>query len=412
MIRLVPRRASAHATPPRAIAPRATRAEAASLAERLLQSLGAEHDFAEAVLGDLAEEYAIRTARDGAAAARRWYAREALRSAPHLVWSWFQHASRYDRARLTAMLAGIAFTLAILVVAVVTRDGPPARFVAGTDDSIIINNELPVHLRVQVVDARGHSLNPSGVRFRWMSGAPIRVSQNGLVTCAESGDAQVRISLGAISHELLLRCRPVSDIKQVWDAWNFVVGDSAHTLPISATGPDGKPVDLVAGSASVRDSDVASLNGLSVRPKAAGRTELDVTVGDDSVEVPIIVYERASSPAALRVGQAFVSTMRLAGGDVRRWPLQPGLYKLSLETKSTSSSAAGAGDQDSTARLVLAMQNANCVDAGPDQDYMCVALAHAAVVIYAPRNARPEREFTGHLSVLRDYSVPAASDSW
>ncbi len=410
MIRLVPRRAIIPTTPPCAATPRATgpadvtSTEPASLAERLLQSLGAEHEFAESVLGDLAEEYVIRAARDGAAAARRWYVREAIRSAPHLIWNWFRHASRYDRARLTAILAGIALTLALLVVAVVTRDGPPARFAAGTDDSIIINNELPVHLHAQVVDARGHSLKSSGVRFRWMSGAPIRVLQNGLVTCAQSGDAHVRISLGAISHELLLQCRPVSHIDWLGDPGDFVVGDAPHSLPISAKGPDGKAVDLVAGSASIRDSDVASLNGLMVRPKAPGRTELDVTVGDKRVDAPIIVYGRSSSPATLRVDQVFVSDVTLAAGDVRRWPLQRGLYAVSLDTKATTSNSA----HDSTTRLVLSLQNANCTG-GPYQDYhLCVALPNASVIVYAPRNARTRREFTGRVSVRRLETVAPA----
>lgn len=413
MNRLVPRRTSAHAAPQHAQPPATGRAAASSLAERLLQRLGAEAGFADDVLGDLAEEYANRAARDGTGAARRWYAREALRSAPHLVWSWFQHARRHDRARLAAILAGIAFTLAVLAVAVLTRAGPPARFVlGGTDAGIVINNERPVRLRVPVVDARGHSLDPSGVRFRWTSGARIHISQNGVVSCVESGDAHVRVSLGAISHALLLHCRPVSHLHQVWDGWVFVAGDSAHTLPISADGPDGRPVDLIAGSATIRDIDIASLDGLSVRPKLAGTTELDITIGDHSVEVPITVNGRASSPAALGTGEeAFVSTLRLAAGDVRRWPLRPGaLYKLSLYAISSDSSAAGAAGNDSTARLMLAVQNANCVDDGPGQDYMCVALAHAAAVVYAPMNAHPGRTFMGHLSVKRDYSVPFEVD--
>jgi hypothetical protein len=56
--------------------------------ERILGSLGASDEFRQDVLGDLEEELRIRAAWDGSAAARRWYYRESLRVAPHLLRSW------------------------------------------------------------------------------------------------------------------------------------------------------------------------------------------------------------------------------------------------------------------------------------------------------------------------------------
>lgn len=56
--------------------------------EQLLESLGADTDFTNDVIGDLAEEFAIRAAWDGDVPARRWYYRECVRVAPHLVRSW------------------------------------------------------------------------------------------------------------------------------------------------------------------------------------------------------------------------------------------------------------------------------------------------------------------------------------
>ncbi len=326
MIRIVPRRtASSPSSPAASHTP--PRARPASLTERLLQSLGAEHEFAEAVLGDLREEYALRASRDGVGAARRWYVREALRSAPHLLWSSLRHACRYHRSRVVAVIAGIAFTSVVVVIALLMRDGPPARLAAGTDDVVVVNNLKPVHVPVRVMDAAGHALNLAGVRFRRISGAAVRVATNGEVTCTKSGDARVRVSLGAISHDILLRCRPMSLITEAGDAWIYVVGDSAHAFPISGVGPDGKPVDLVAGTASVSDSDVISLDGLLLHPKAPGTTKLDVTVGDIWMETTVTVHERAATPVALRPGQAFVSALRLPSGGVRRWPLRPGYYR-------------------------------------------------------------------------------------
>jgi hypothetical protein len=53
--------------------------------ELLLASLGAQPDFRDAVIGDLAEEFAQRAERDGLSAAQRWYHGEAVRAMPHLA---------------------------------------------------------------------------------------------------------------------------------------------------------------------------------------------------------------------------------------------------------------------------------------------------------------------------------------
>ncbi|HEX7242371.1 MAG TPA: permease prefix domain 2-containing transporter, partial [Longimicrobiaceae bacterium] len=54
-------------------------------AERLLEALGAEPELRDALLGDLAEDFATRAADQGERAARRRYWREALRAAPYLL---------------------------------------------------------------------------------------------------------------------------------------------------------------------------------------------------------------------------------------------------------------------------------------------------------------------------------------
>lgn len=80
-------------------------------AERLLEALGAEPEFRDALLGDLAEDFATRAAEDGERAARRRYWREALRVAPYLLHSW----ARRLRARDAARLAGLVGATSCLV---------------------------------------------------------------------------------------------------------------------------------------------------------------------------------------------------------------------------------------------------------------------------------------------------------
>jgi hypothetical protein len=69
----------------------------------MLEALGAEPCFRDSVLGDLAEEFACRAERDGVVSADSWYRREALRAAPHLLWSW----ARRLRLRGVAHLVGV-----------------------------------------------------------------------------------------------------------------------------------------------------------------------------------------------------------------------------------------------------------------------------------------------------------------
>jgi hypothetical protein len=79
-------------------------------AEALLEALGAEHGYRDAVIGDLAEEFQVRAERDGERAARWWYYGEAVRSVPTLARSW----GRSLRGRDFAHLAGLALTAFVL----------------------------------------------------------------------------------------------------------------------------------------------------------------------------------------------------------------------------------------------------------------------------------------------------------
>lgn len=78
-------------------------------AERLLETLGADTEFRDAVLGDLAEEYEIRVRWDGAKLAGRWYYAEAVRVVPFLLRDWlrnvrWKHVGHFAKAVLWASL--------------------------------------------------------------------------------------------------------------------------------------------------------------------------------------------------------------------------------------------------------------------------------------------------------------------
>ncbi|TDJ28587.1 MAG: hypothetical protein E2O59_05745 [Gammaproteobacteria bacterium] len=69
------------------------------LAEIILTSFITDKRMADSVLGDLAEEWQERTSRRGCAAARIWYWRQCVRSAPYLVAEWWRSASAGELAR-------------------------------------------------------------------------------------------------------------------------------------------------------------------------------------------------------------------------------------------------------------------------------------------------------------------------
>lgn len=367
-----------------------SKAESPSIAERTLLALGVDPDFAGAVLGDLAEEYAVRALRDGAGASRWWYIRELLRSTPHFLNSWFRYARRYEPVRLAALLTGLVVTTVAIQIALSARNGPPARL-AGASDTVIINSRGPVQLPVQVLDAAGHVLHTAGVRYQLVSGAPLRMSPAGQLTCEGRSDALVRASFGALSRSFLLRCRPIQRFVDWGGGLSLVVGDSAQELPVRAVGVDGTPEIILAGSATMRDSQVASLRGLSVHPKAPGATLVDVWVGGIVDVIPITVYKRVSTSDALRPFEFVASPLQLASGQTREWHLQAGRYFVSFRSDTVAS-----------AELTLSTVGVTCSPFGDAYSYFCIASEGAALVVSAPGGTSRAREFSGYLSVGRN----------
>lgn len=300
--------------------------------ERLLQEIGAPPAFADALLGDLAEECANRVAERGALAGGAWYAREALRAVPHLVWDAFRHGGPRGRLRACLLIAAaLAVPAAALLVATL-RDGPAVSLAAdghwSAAEGIVLNTKHPVQLAMRALDAKGKRLKVDDVRYRWLSGAPLAVSPRGVVTCARSGDATVRATLGAIGTDLLLRCRPVRIVRsEFWP--RLVVGEAARPLSITALGPDSQEVDLLRAELSVDDSTVATLESGRLRPLKAGMTSLTVRIGDGEWGTGVTVYQPVPTLEGLRPDQrAVIAPVSVARGDTIRMRLPRGLLWL------------------------------------------------------------------------------------
>jgi hypothetical protein len=372
-------------------------------AERFCDLLGADPAFAEAVFGDLAEEFALRAAQDGVGAARRWYAREALRSAPHFVRSGLRCANWQARARLGMWVAGSVLAAAAGVLALVLRDGPPVRLVAGTGGvgPVVVNSRLPFRMPMRVLDAAGHLLNARGVRYRWASGVPVTVTPDGVVTCARAGDAVVRASLGPLATRVPVLCRPVHAVFAAEPWMVFVVGTPAREIAFVAVDAAGRRVAPLAGVLRVRDTTVAALvatqdgpgqaGGRRIAPRAPGQTLIDAQVGDRRTDVTVTVYRPVPTLDALRPGQRLVAApIRLASGETRRWRMAPGYYRLSVLPDLTGDARGQTPE--------LAILGANCMR-WSDQRFVCVAGPDAWVVAYHPWRAAPAPARTGYLAI-------------
>lgn len=298
---------------------------------RLLQALGADSALAEDLAGDLTEEYAFRVTEHGAGAARWWYARETLRSAPHLLWSAIRHGTPEGRAQLAVWLTGLAFISLLGPLALLLREAPPAQLIAGTGDvpnQVVVSTTEPVSIPMRVLDASGSVLRSTDVRYAWESGTPATVLPNGVVACTEPGEAVVRATLGALSARVQLSCQPVLRLRMKgW--YNFVVGGPAQELHVGGIGADGRPVTRLAADIRVDDRTVAVLNDAHVHPLAPGRTFVTANAGKRLAHAAVTVFEPVRTLEGLRPDQLYVlASARLDPGETVRWPLPSGYFWL------------------------------------------------------------------------------------
>ena len=304
-------------------------------AERMLQALGVDAAFAEDVLGDLIEEYALRREREGSGAARVWVVGEGLRSAPHVVRSALRTLSLHGPARVVGSVMGLAIASFGAVAALQARKGPPAYLVAGVTgagDRIVVSTRRPVQLPMRVFDADGDVLAATGVRYSWESGAPASVAPDGVVRCSGRGDAVVRAALGPLVTRVVLSCQPVRWLHmRGW--YNFTLGDPAQAMRVGAIGLDGAPVSRLAADVRVEDPSVATFErtpeGMRIRPLAPGRTRVHVSAGGRHTGTAVTVFEPVSTLEGLRPEQRYVlASTRLAARTSVRWPLPLGRFWL------------------------------------------------------------------------------------
>ncbi|HEU5210588.1 MAG TPA: hypothetical protein VFU06_14440 [Longimicrobiales bacterium] len=287
-------------------------------------------------------------------------------------------------ALLTALIAAAACD-------VTPSSGRPMRLVVGSSDTVIINSMRPVQLSARVFDSAGSLLPGDGVRYQWLSGAPLPLSATGVATCAQAGDAIVRASLGALVARVAVRCRPVHEVRSMRMV-NLLVGGPSQEIPFEAADSAGRPVTLLAGYVTVRDSGIATVQGSRITGRTPGTTSLDMRIGDRTAHASVHAYALVETVDSIRAGQHLAVPVRLSPGEAREWRL-PAAGEPYFVTVIA--------DADDQPKLRIYVVGADCSPGLDGNSYFCTARQQTRVGISYPTQPRSGEQVSGALAVWR-----------
>lgn len=220
---------------------------------------------------------------------------------------------------------------------------------------------------------------------------PLSISSSGVTTCTQSGDATARASLGALTTDFVIKCRPVRTVRAS-PMLNLVVGGPPQDLPFEAVGPDGRPVDLLAGQITLDDSTIASVDGTRIRARAEGQTGLKMRFGNRAAFTGVISYQPATSLEGIQPGRHVAISITLGVGEMRKWRLaaSPQLYFIAMLP-----------DSDSQRMPRLAILGAACSPGLGAHEYFCLARTDASVIVYHSGAGTSPKRVSGNLAVWR-----------
>lgn len=239
-------------------------------------------------------------------------------------------------ARWRARWRTLAATCALAVGgAAGCGDAPAVRLTSHTGDTLVVNHHRPTRIALQAVDAHGRSQPAGNVQWRQVGGDALTLAADGTVHCTRVADGDVVVTYGALRAQLLVRCRPVTAYRS-GGTRALRVGDPPAEFMLHPLGPDREPVQLLAGTAAVRDTSVVVLRDAALHVRGRGRTQVDVRVGNCAWQQPIEVLEAVRSPEALEPYQLFEERVSLVPGEMRVWTLRANLYWFELDADSAT----------------------------------------------------------------------------
>jgi hypothetical protein len=287
--------------------------------------------------------------------------------------------------RLTTQLSALG------LIAAAACGGKAVRLVAGTSDTVVVNDRLQVPVPVYGLDASARRIEVRGVEFKPISENGITLSRDGQVKCSGRADATSRATLGNASTAFTLLCRPIRGFV-AHDEMRLMMGGPSEDLGATAVGVDGRAISLLAGSVTTEDTMVVSVREGRVYPRALGRTLIHVKAGGCGTTILVEVFERVGSAAAMQPFQQYiVAPLHLVGNELRTWPIAPGRYELLLIADSTS-----------RRELTLGASESNCAHwPGDRQRYVCIAGENSSVIVRNPEPVGKGHDAAASLFVSR-----------
>ena len=280
-------------------------------------------------------------------------------------------------------------------------DARPVRLVAGRSDTVIVNSRASVPLAARLVDVNGVERRARGVRYQLIAGSDVELANDDHVSCDGRGDAEVEARRGSLTTRVTVLCRPIEGFRMP-RLVRLTIGGPPARLEVGAFGADGKPVDMIAGTASVRDSQVAAVLDGIVHARSRGITTVDVEAGGCSVSIPVEVDEWSRTLDGLLPHEQYAESLSVAPGELRSWRLPQGRYEIRL-----------LDEEGPPAHLRLATYQMNCA-AFPrtEQQYSCIAEDRASVIVHHTEPAGRGRQSTATLLVHRRGDLASESVSW
>jgi hypothetical protein len=286
-----------------------------------------------------------------------------------------------------------------------TDPGPPVRLAAS--DTIVINSRLPAPLPVHALDANDDTIT-APIRFQRVGGDSLPLTEAGVVTCTSAGNLSVRAVLDSLTALTYVRCLPVDYIR-IGKIMQFVLGDSLlsrpQVLPVAAYLRGGIGVVPFNLRVDLGDTTVAAVRGTTIIPLRRGITVAGAYVGEREAGTGVHIYQRVETLDAidslLRVNpdaRLFAVPLRLEPGVIRRHPLPPGRWMLTLLP------AGNAGGNP----IQLGVDSAACdVNLLNDPGRLgCRTGPHSKVEVYRRPGRGTAQPATGYLLVRWMYSRP------
>lgn len=299
------------------------------------------------------------------------------------------------------ILTRLSVSLALCSCQTAPSTGQVVRLAAGASDTIIVNNRRPTPLPVHAFDAENRIVASAHVRYTRVDGDSLPLDSLGVITCTRRADLIVRAALANLATRLFILCRPVEYVR-LPGPLQFILGDSEMNrpilLPVTAYGPDGRPVVVFSGHVDVIDNGVAVLRGLTLYPRSRGITRTDAYIGDRAASVGVHIYQRVSSLAALdtllRVSpeqRLFAVPLGLESGELLRQRLPRGNWLLTMLPEQDPEPYG----------MRLRIEGASCQANifNTPRRFACSAGSNAKVIIYRSFHKDETQVATGYLLV-------------